>query len=233
MNQSDITYLLGDAWMGMKGLESNSLDLIITDPPYMDMYSTHKTRSKEENNIQEVFDGQKDFNLFADELYRLIKPACHLYYFTQTRVFCESYISLKQAGFNMRGVVIWVKRHYTRGNWYADYPQQAEYIIYVHKPGERVKNLNGNIHSNILTEFDSIPSSRMIHPTQKPIDLLEYLVKRSSEVGDLVCDPMAGVASTHLACLRTGRRCIGWEIVQPNHNKGLWLIEQTKQNLEN
>lgn len=67
-------------------------------------------------------------------------------------------------------------------------------------------------HPTSIITFERTPPSRMLHPTQKPIELLEYLVRTYSNEGDLVLDNCAGVGSTAIACVNTGRRYVGIEI---------------------
>ena len=55
------------------------------------------------------------------------------------------------------------------------------------------------------------------HPTQKPLDLIETLISDFTDEGEIVCDPFAGSGTTGLACLRLGRRFIGWER-DPQHH---------------
>lgn len=54
--------------------------------------------------------------------------------------------------------------------------------------------------------------SKRIHPTQKPVDLLEYLIKTYTNEGDLVLDNCMGSGSTGVACINTNRNFIGYEL---------------------
>ena len=65
--------------------------------------------------------------------------------------------------------------------------------------------------SDIL-EFNVVPNRKgKLHPTQKPVDLLEYLIKTYTHEGDLILDPTMGSGSTGIACLNTNRKFIGIE----------------------
>jgi DNA modification methylase len=57
------------------------------------------------------------------------------------------------------------------------------------------------------------------HPTQKPVDLCEYLIATFSNPGDTVLDPCAGSGTTGVAALRTGRRFVGFEITPEYHER--------------
>ena len=64
------------------------------------------------------------------------------------------------------------------------------------------------------------------HPAQKPVKLLEHIIKISSNKGDLVFDPFMGVASTGVAALKTGRRFYGCEIIKEYYDAGVERIKK-------
>jgi site-specific DNA-methyltransferase (adenine-specific) len=67
-------------------------------------------------------------------------------------------------------------------------------------------------HPKSILTFSKPHSSVMIHPTQKPIELLEWLIKTYTNEGDLVLDNCCGSGSTGVACMNTNRRFIGIEL---------------------
>lgn len=99
--------------------------------------------------------------------------------------------------------------------------------------GERKSNNYGHItDSNIPTNdgmkfprsvlhFDTVPPSHKIHPTEKPVPLLEWLVKTYTNIGDVVLDNCCGCGSTLVACKKNGRRYIGIDINQTYCNKAM------------
>jgi site-specific DNA-methyltransferase (adenine-specific) len=72
-----------------------------------------------------------------------------------------------------------------------------------------------------VLHFDRALDNGRLHPTEKPLPLLEYLIEKSSQPGEVVCDPFAGVASTLLAAKNTGRKYIGIEIEKQWYDLGL------------
>ena len=74
------------------------------------------------------------------------------------------------------------------------------------------KPLSGQRDSSILRFNACLQYASEVHPAAKPISLMEYLVSKLTAVGDLVCDPFAGVCSTGVACVRLGRHFTGIEI---------------------
>ncbi|WP_162393957.1 DNA-methyltransferase, partial [Deinococcus kurensis] len=66
-------------------------------------------------------------------------------------------------------------------------------------------------------KFASIRSQDSLHPTQKPVDLMRFLVASYSNPGDLILDPFAGSGSTGVACVQLGREFIGVELSPEYH----------------
>ena len=80
-----------------------------------------------------------------------------------------------------------------------------------------------------LIEFNKIRRGSL-HPTQKPTDLLEYLIKTYTNEGDLVLDFTMGSGSTGVACLNTNRRFIGIELDENYFNIAKKRIEKCREN---
>ena len=67
-------------------------------------------------------------------------------------------------------------------------------------------------YPNSILRFSGVASKEQLHTTQKPVDLLEYLIKTYTNEGDIVLDCFAGSCTTGLAAINTGRNFIGCEI---------------------
>lgn len=76
-----------------------------------------------------------------------------------------------------------------------------------------------------LIEFDKIRKGSL-HPTQKPVDLLEYLIKTYTNEGEIVLDFTAGSFSTMIACINTNRKCIGIELDENYFNIGINRVKE-------
>jgi site-specific DNA-methyltransferase (adenine-specific) len=221
---SNTTYLLSNAWTELPKIASESIDLGITDPPYMSMGSKSTSdRASEAQKIVGVFKPE-DFLIFTRELFRVLKQNRHAYIFAQEKIYCPMKTALEQAGFSVKNTLIWAKKTFTKGNFYLDYPLQTEMIFYVIKDSGDPRPLGMGVHSNLLAQFMPVPSERMIHPTQKPVPLLEFLILRSSKEGETVLDPFAGVGTTLQAAMNLNRNAIGFEIVEEFFKKGQWLL---------
>lgn len=90
---------------------------------------------------------------------------------------------------------------------------------------------NGKMIFNCI-DWPRDNESEKIHPTQKPIKLLEYLIEIFTDVGDVVIDPVAGSGSTLVAAENLGRKAHGFEIKKDFHKKACEWIEANKKEKE-
>lgn len=116
--------------------------------------------------------------------------------------------------FKFKNILIWVKNNWTAGDLKGAYAKQTEYIIYAVK-GRHI--LNGRRDSDVLF-YPRVAGKKQLHQNQKPVELLEYLIKKSSNTGDLVFDPFLGSGSTGVACLNLNRKFIGIELDEEYFN---------------
>ena len=77
---------------------------------------------------------------------------------------------------------------------------------------ERIRDTYEQWYTNYPSNILEFNTDRGLHPTQKPVALLEYLIKTYTDEGDLVLDFTMGSGSTGVACLNTNRRFIGIEL---------------------
>ncbi|NFF75969.1 DNA-methyltransferase [Clostridium sporogenes] len=228
----------------LKNINEESIDLILTDPPYgvnyQNNYTLHKHKKiKGDKNLSDI-----DYKLFVKEIFRVLKNNSHAYLFTRFDVYPYHYKCLMDAGFNIKNVLVIEKGHIGGvGDLKGSYANNSEWIIFCQK-GRRefsktklIKNTKpkgkkcarqGNPIQEYKTRFnscwfgESYPKSTynaswqkkndIYHPTIKNVKCLEWLIQISSNEGDIVLDPCAGVGSTLLGCIATNRNFIGVEI---------------------
>src|SRR5450756_2580856 len=106
------------------------------------------------------------------------------------------------AGGHWSTYVIWAKNTFTLGR--SDYQRQYEPILYGWREGNK-HFWCGDRNQGDVWNFDK-PHCNDVHPTMKPVELIERAVSNSSRRGDVVLDPFVGSGSTVIACERTGRR---------------------------
>jgi DNA modification methylase len=98
------------------------------------------------------------------------------------------------------------------------------------KPIE-VKNDDGSRYPRSVIYFKTAESEGKFHPTQKPIALMEYLIKTYSNVGDTILDPCMGSGTTGVACGRNERNFIGIEMDKKYYSVAEKRIHESYSNL--
>lgn len=208
---SDSVLLLGDCLELMKDIPDNSIDLILTDPPYRVI--TGGMKSGFSHGTGNIFQASGTGLLFkhnsitvkewAGILFSKLKYSCHAYVFVNSLNIGEFIQELKSVGFIHQNVLIW---HKNNKNTSRTYMKDCEYILFFRKGSH--KTINNPSSPTVLKFKNPKPKS---HPTQKPTDLLELLISNSSNNDDLVFDPFMGSGSTGVACKNLNRDFIGIE----------------------
>ena len=112
------------------------------------------------------------------------------------------------AGGHWSTFIIWAKNTFTIGR--ADYQRQYEPLLYGWREGAN-HHWCGDRDQGDVWQVDK-PTSNPLHPTMKPLPLIERAIQNSSNPGDKVLDLFLGSGSTLIACERTGRICYGMEL---------------------
>lgn len=204
-----------DAIEWLKTLDNDMVDLIVSDPPYRVTQHGHsglggifKTKIGEDKKLNgKLFEhNEVDVNDYAGELYRVLKPDNHCYIMTNDRNLQNFLNVFTNIGFNFCKLLIWDKQNKITNQYYMN---QVEYILFMYKG--RNKQINNCGTSNLLS-VNNVKNKTHNHPTEKPVELMEILIKNSSNEGDLVLDPFVGVGSTPVACKNLNRNFIGCEL---------------------
>lgn len=173
-------------------MPDETVDLILTDPPYNINYkSNRRVKNAKFKHLQN--DNSGDWiPKFAQEAFRVLKNDRHMYCFCRHDTYPQFITALQDAGFKLKRTLIWVKNNHGSGDLKGDYAPQDEWIIYCHK-GRR--ELFGGRSSNVLF-YSKLSTKQMTHSTEKPVELLKFLIQKSTKRGELVMDPFAGSGST-------------------------------------
>ena len=208
--------ILGDCLQELPKIESNSIDLIITDPPYLISRdsnfkqisdSTSKEMSTKYNISIDFGDWDKvelDFNYLFKEWFRILKKGGTLIVFYDVWKSNEIKESANIVGFKQPRVCAWTKTNPVPINSKTNYLSNAtEYFFTFVKGGKPTFN---SVYDNGLYKFPICHGKeRLQHPTQKPLSLISQLIEKHSNSGDLVLDNFAGTGTVGEACVKLGR----------------------------
>jgi DNA modification methylase len=181
-------------------------DLLLSDPPYgMDFKSGWSDKDKIAND--KIEDTVQLFESVLAESVKHLKEDAHFYlfgsidYVGELRPIIEKYLTLKN-------ILIWDRKVIGMGDL-KTYGKSFDVVYF--GVNKKWRDLNGTRDRDLLSFYRCEPG-KMVHPTEKPIDLLEYLIKKSTSEGDLILEPFAGGGSTLVAAKNTNRKCTGIEI---------------------
>ena len=193
----------GDCLEVMKSIPDGSVDMVLTDPPYgMSFVSNHRADKHKpianDSSLEWIDD-------LASELHRIVKDDTAHY------VFCSYHHidKFKQAFeryFKIKNILTWVKNNTSMGDLKGDFAPKTEFILFLQKGRCLIR---GKRDCNVL---QYARTGNELHPTQKPVDMLEFLISKFSDENMVVCDPFMGSGSTMIACLNTNRKGIGIEL---------------------
>lgn len=222
---SEITLINGDCLDKMLCIEDNSIDCIITDPPYLKNYSTGHRKGVKRNTTKIKNDISFDFEKVFSEFKRVTKDDAHIYVFGcwKTNPYFQNMLS---KFFKIKNNLIWVKNNWTAGDLFWSYGQSYEEILFATNGR---KKLNGSRDRDCLF-YSRVAGNRQLHTNQKPSDLIEYLISKSSKEGDTILDPFMGSGTTGVACKSLNRNFIGIELDSSIFNIAKNRLDTIKEN---
>lgn len=223
----DVTLYKGDALSILRDLPDNSVDAIITDPPYCSGAFTLAAKQAppdtkyKKSSTQAVYTefacdarDQRSFilwgSMWLSECLRIAKISAPLLVFSDWRQLPATTDYVQIAGWSWRGVVVWHKP--SSRPLPGEFRRECEFIAYARK------GVRGDIEPTVYPELYSYsaPSGpKRKHLTQKPIELMRDLMRIVPQ-GGTVLDPFIGSGTTAEAAILTGRKCIGIEMVKAN-----------------
>ena len=193
----------------LKEIQDNSIDLIVTDPPYdVDTKGAGVYGSVAQfKQIECMADGFKDEVL--DELCRVMKKI-NIYLFCSQKQLLPliNYFTDKKCNWNL---LTWHKTNPipTCNNKYLP---DTEYILFFREKGVKIQGTYDTKKTYFITPTNAKDKERYQHPTCKPVEILQNFIVNSSNENDVVLDPFMGSGSTGVACINTHRNFIGIEI---------------------
>jgi site-specific DNA-methyltransferase (adenine-specific) len=231
----DHRVILGDCLVGMAKLPDKSVSHVITDPPYSEHVDGNSVRGNGHrpggrklvalgfapiDSVQMVS--------FAEQFARLTKGWVAV--FCAAEQISDWKLAFEVAGLEYVRACAWVKE-YATPQMTGDRPAAGfEAIVLAHPAGR--KQWNGGGKLGIYTCPTAYRSGDVVeHTTQKPLALMEALIRDFTDPGELVLDPFAGSGTTGVACKRLGRRFLGFERDAKYHAIAERRIANTREQL--
>ena len=184
-------------------MAADAADLIFTDPPYNVDYEGY---TDDKLKIQGDRMSDADFKQFLEAAFRscrsVVKPGASMYICHSSSWQREFQNALEAAGFEVRCQIIWAKNTFAWG--FGRYKFQHEPLFYCHVAGQKDPWYGDKAQSTLWEEKK--PVANRLHPTMKPVELIERALLNSSKAGDIVMDLFGGSGSTLISCERRGRK---------------------------
>jgi len=220
---------LGHARDLLRDIASGSIACVLTDPPFGveaianggtgegSKSATYKNQLLAADNLN-ADEVRRLLKWFVPELSRVLTDGGHFYMFYANQLYPAIRAATDAAGLEVQEYpLIWYKgRGMAPGRGYT-YVPCTEFILFGWKP-PRKRMLERTMPA--LIEQKPVSVGRRLHAFQKPVALLETLIRQSTIQGETVLDPFGGVASTVIAALRTHRVGIGFELSPQHHLLG-------------
>lgn len=214
-SESQIALYHGDTREVLAAMPSESLDLVVTDPPFGIEHDSNHAGSEWAKQI--IGDDAVDVSWLGN-LARAMKPATALYLFTRWDVehlWCEG---IRAAGLRIVQSIVWDRGTHGMGDLKGAFGYSHERVIFATK-GRHL--LRGPRLGDVWRVPAIFSREWKWHPHEKPVDLLRIPITASSDPGALVFDGFAGSASTLIAARALGRRVLGVELDPQWHARGV------------
>ena len=206
--KSEIVFFNCDCFEFLKATKDNTVDCIITDPPY-----------SVTDNSWDNFKSEAAFLKFIDkvltECKRVLKLNYAFFMFMDSRLMSKVEELIIKNKFDLKSRIIWVRKNMSMGRVVKDrFISQWEICFYC---GNKELNFpevwgeeRGDVQSAAVPQTNY--EDKKIHPTQKPLKLVERFIELSTNQGDIVIDPFCGGGTTAAACYNLGRNCFTSDI---------------------
>ena len=214
----------GDCLEVMSGIKDKSVDLIVTDPPYLMDYQSN--RRKKEDRFDKIKNDKGNYMLIQDYL-----EECHRIMKDNTAIYCfcswhniDFFKNEFEKHFKLKNILVWNKNNHGTGDLKGSYAPKHEFILFGHKG----RTLLREKRIADVIDCPKISSNKLTHPTEKPQDLLEIFIKQSSDVGSIIFDGFMGTGSCGIAAKKLNRNFIGIELDEKYFNIAKNRLENIK-----
>ncbi len=251
-----------DCINGMKCIPNNSIDLVITDPPFAIDFKAkrnnyHRTASRVIEGYNEIpKEEYYDFTLkWMKEIYRVLKDSGSMYVFSGWNNLKDILVSIDEIGFITVNHIIWkyqfgvvTKRKFVTSHYHCLYvcknDEKRKFFPYSRYGKEEDDKEGGSLHYKDKEDVWIIKreywTGDQKTPTKLPAELIKKILMYSSEEGDIVLDPFLGSGQVAVVSKMLGRKYIGFEIVKECYEfakerleKDVYRIKEKDQETKN
>jgi DNA modification methylase len=239
---TDCKFILGRWEDSIKNIEDGTIGMVYTDPPYGMEYRSNipgdirwnknqQTISKFSKPILNDKHGDIDFEVFAKEIYRVMKPNTYLVLHCNTIWIGKNIDKFAEAGFIYKGTVAWNKRFAIGGDIHGAMKRSWEPILYMAKGKPKMRSIEVERKGQLVVRkrIDEISDwvfqlnfdERTGFPTQKPKALCSRMITMMSDKNDIILDPFAGSGTIGKTAKSIERNSISFEADEKVFNKFL------------
>ena len=250
-NNISISIENNNCFLYLKTIPSNTIDLILIDPPYEVSRDTNFAKCDPKGNDTDRFRMSMDFgdwdknftglDIVIKECYRILKKSGTLICFYDLWKITTLKEYFENAKFKQLRFIEWIKTNPVPINSQTNYLTNSREIAILGvkggKPTFNSKYDNG-VYDNSYDEenggdiykFPICHDKGRFHPTQKPVQLIKELIYKHSNETDTILDCFLGSGTTAIACMETNRNFIGCELSPLYYEK---IIDRINNNLNN
>lgn len=189
----------GDCLTVLRSMRSESVDAVVADPPHGIGYLSKRS------NGPAIVNDERPFVWWLYDAYRVLKPGTALVCFCRWDVREVFKTAIEVAGFKVRSQWVWDRKVHGMGDCKATLAPRHDLMWFATK----VKFAFPSGRPKSVIASGAIRGPRMMHPTQKPVDLLANIVRWVTPKGGTVLDPCMGSGSTGEACVQKGFGFVG------------------------
>lgn len=208
----------GDCIDVLREMET-TVDAVITDPPYGIAYQS-SWRTDKSKRFKQINNDARPYIWWLPYAFDKLRDGGCILCFCRWDVQEAFRLALEWAGFTVKSQIIWDRQIHGMGDLTGSPAPQHDVIWFATKgkyklPGKRPKS---------IVSSKRLQGDQLIHPTEKPVDLLEQLIESYTAPGEIVLDPFAGSGSTLVAAANKGRKFLGIEMDKTYFEKALHRI---------
>jgi len=233
-----------DAQDFLKEIDDNSIDLVLTDPPYQISKKTgfqamgdkgvERLRISMDFGKWDKIAAEDHASLFDNvfgECYRVLRKGGTIIVFYDLWKLESLACLLKSKKFKMLRFIEWIKTIPVPINSKVSYLTNAREVAIVATKGSK-PTFHAKYHNGVFSQPIHRDGGKRLHPTQKPLKLMHELIDIHSNAGDVVLDPFCGSATMLVAAIQQGRNAMGCELDKQYYDKAVERLKDVRRHAE-